>query len=280
MNFQVTENAYSSAHERDYLLDYKSVDMDALQRVPILNVPVDNVSRDEAVAVILDSIEKKNGPQHIFFIDPIKLMRIRPGKANGFVSTQARLILADGAGIQWAASRLGQPLKERIPMISLIIDLMRAAWKKNLTVYLLGSRAENVEKVCLNWQRIFPGIRIIGRQGGYFNQDRETLIKESMRKSNPDLILLGMGFPAQEQWLQENWQHLANAVVIGVDGAFDVLSGKEKKAPDYFQTRGLAWYWRTITRPWLISRWFAMNIYFLRVWFQSLKRERAVHTSE
>lgn len=264
------EKAYSSAHERDYLLDYKSVDVDSLERVDILGVPVDNVSRDEAVAVILDCVEKKKGPYHVFFVDPVKLMRVRPGKSTGFVSAQARLILPDGAGIQWAAEKLGRPLKERIAMISLIIDLMRAAWKKNLTVYLLGSKMENVEKITLNWQRIFPGIRIIGRQGGYFNDERERLIKESMRKSSPDIVLLGMGFPRQEKWIQDNWQHLSNAVVIGVDGSFGILSGKERKAPDFFQVRGLLWFWRTIARPWMVGRWLNMTGYFIYAFFRSI----------
>lgn len=265
---------YSSSHERDYLLEYKSIDIDSLERKTVMGVPIDNLTRDEAVAVILESIEKKQGPQHIFFVDPVKLMRIRPGRKLNFIAAQARLILSDGAGIAWAARKLDSPIQERIPMISLIIDVVRAAWKKNLTIYLLGSKIENLEKVSLNWQRIFPGIRIIGRQGGYFNEKRELLIKESIRKTAPDIILLGMGFPNQEKWLQQNWHYFANSAVIGVDGAFDVLSGRQKKAPDSFQVRGLAWLWRSLLRPWNIARWWNIMSFYLYVVFRSMFPEK------
>lgn len=264
-----------SAKDTDYILEYKSVDLANLRREDVLGVPVDNVTRNEAVAAVLEMIERKDGPHHLLFLDPIKLMRMRNSKKFGFIPDQARLILWDGAGIGWAAEKLGSPLKERIPMIAMLMDLVRLASKNNLTIYLLGSRMERLEKVFHNLQRSFPGVRIIGRQEGYFTRERELLIKESLRKSSPDIILLGMGFPYQEIWMRDNWQYLSNAVVIGVDGALDVLSGKEKKAPDFFQLRGLAWLWRTLSRPYLIDRWLGtLGFYLTTLWVSFRSRRK------
>ncbi|MBE7437571.1 MAG: WecB/TagA/CpsF family glycosyltransferase [Spirochaetales bacterium] len=269
------QNEYISARDdRDYLLEYKSIDISRLSRLTLLDVPVDNVSRDEAVACILDLIEKKQGPHHVLFIDPIKLMRIRPGKKLRFIAEQARLILADGAGIVWASEKTVAPLKERIPMISFIMDIVRLATSKQLTIYLLGSRTDHLEKVFFNLQRSFNGIRIIGRQGGHFEENREALVKEALRKSAPDIILLGMGFPQQEIWIKNNWAYLSQSIVIGVDGAFDQLSGEEKKAPDWWQLRGLAWLWRTISRPWLAGRFWATIHFVLLVWWRSFKARK------
>ncbi len=270
----VLEAPISAKEDRDYLLEYKSINLGALDRHDVLDVPVDNLSRDEAVAVVLDLIEKKKGPYHVLFVDPLKLMRIRPGRKLSYIADQARLILPDGAGVCWAARRLGLPLKERIPMIAFIMDLIRVSVKKEFTIYLLGSRFEHLERVFINLQKSFPGVRIIGRQGGHFDAERETLIKESIRKSSPDVIFLGMGFPVQEEWMRENWQQLSRAVVIGVDGAFDVLSGKEKKAPDWAQVRGLAWFWRTITRPLYLDRVFLTLAFFLLTFFRSLRQKK------
>ncbi len=267
----------SAKDDRDYILEYKSIDLRNLRREDLLGVPVDNASRDEAIALTLDLIERRNGPHHIFFLDPIKLMRLRWGRKRlGFVSDSARLILADGAGLRWAAEKLGFQLKERIPMIAFLMDLVRAASKNNLTIYLLGSRMENLERVFFNLQRSFPGVRIVGRQEGYFTKEREMLIKESLRKSAPDIILLGMGFPLQELWMRENWQYLSHGVVIGVDGAFDVLSGRERKAPDWFQLRGLAWFWRTFTRPYLLDRVYATIAFVFSTLWRSFRRPRSV----
>lgn len=263
MNDRV-ENHYASSRDRDYLLDYKSIDIHSLQKVDLLDVPLDNVNRDEAVALLLDYIEKKSASRFVLFVDPIKLMRIRPKRKLSYIRENADLILADGAGLQWAAAKMGNPIKERIPMMSLIIDLIRAASMKNHTIYFLGSKQERLEKITKNLQRIFPEVRIIGRQGGYFNSTREALIKESIRKSEPDIIFIGMGFPRQEKWIIENRQLFHNSVLIGIDGAFDILSGQKKKAPDYFQLRGYAYIWRILSRPYRLDRmWYLMVFYFL-----------------
>jgi N-acetylglucosaminyldiphosphoundecaprenol N-acetyl-beta-D-mannosaminyltransferase len=267
-------SGHSAKEDRDYILEYKSMDLSNLRREELLDVPVDNVSRDEAVAAILDMIEKKNGPHHILFLDPLKLMRLRRSKKLGFISDQARMVLADGGGLEWAARKMGVNLKERIPMIAMIMDLVRLAAKKDLTIYLLGSRMEALERVFFNLQRSFPGVRIIGRQEGYFNKDREVLVKEALRKSSPDLIFLGLGFPLQEIWMRDNWQYLSNAVVIGVDGSFDVLSGKQKKAPDGVQLAGFAWLWRTLTRPFLVDRLFATIAFYVLVMWRAFRKKK------
>lgn len=264
----------SAKEDRDYLLEYKSIDLTSLRREDLLDAPIDNVSRDEAIAAALDMIEKRSGPHHILFLDPIKLMRLRSNRKLSFIFDQARLILPDGAGLVWAARKLGRPLKERIPMIAFIMDLVRLAAKNDLTIYLLGSRMENLERVFFNLTRSFPGVRIIGRQEGYFTREREMLIKESLRKSAPDIILIGMGFPYQEIWIRDNWQYLSHGIVVGVDGSFDVLAGKEKKAPDWFQLRGMAWLWRTITRPYLLDRVFATMHFYLATYWRSFRRKK------
>ncbi|MDH5655023.1 MAG: glycosyltransferase, partial [Spirochaetia bacterium] len=73
----MTQTYDTAREERDYLLEYKSININALYREDLLGIPIDNVTRDEAVAVIMDLVEKKQGPHHILFLDPEKLMRIR-----------------------------------------------------------------------------------------------------------------------------------------------------------------------------------------------------------
>lgn len=262
-----------TAKERDYILDYKSVDVSALQRVDLLDVPVDNVSREEAMAVILEMIERKRGPYHVMFLDPLKAMRLRSHRKLRHLSDKIDMILADGAGLGWAARKLGRPLKERLPMIGMIIDLVRLARDQDMTIYLLGSRPEYLEQVFHNWQRSFPGVRIIGRQAGAFTPEREELIKESLRKSSPDIVFVGMGFPGQELWIQENIEFFSNAVIVGVDSSFGILSGKVRLAPDWFQLRGLSWLWQTLSRPFLLDRLFGTLFFFLKTYWRAFRQK-------
>jgi N-acetylglucosaminyldiphosphoundecaprenol N-acetyl-beta-D-mannosaminyltransferase len=265
--------------ERDTLLVYKSIDLNQLKKIDLLGVPVDNVTRDEAMAKVLDFLEKKDKVRFVLFVDPLKLMRIRPKKKySKFLESD--LIIAEGKGLKWAAKKLGYQLKERISIISFLMDLFRLAHKCDYTIYFLGSKPEYVEKVYNNISRNLPGIRIIGRQSGYFTKEWEEKIKESMRKSSPDIVLVGMGFPKQEKWIRDNLdvftykdpknpKNIKHSLVIGVDNAFDILSGN-RSVPEFFQVRGLQWLWRLLTKPYRLDRWFYFFKFYLLVYWKSL----------
>lgn len=274
MSIEIQNEPQKTSKERDYILDYKSIDLHSLKKERILDFPIDNVTRDEAVARIMNMIENKDGPSHVLFLDPVKLMKFRSSKKLAHLKESFDLVLADGAGIGWASIKFGFPLKERIPMIAMIMDIVRLAWKEDMTIYLLGDKSDNLERVFSNLQRSFPNVRIIGRQAGSFTPERELLIKESLRKSSPDIIFVGMGFPSQELWIHENRDQLASAVVIGVDESFGILSGKEKYAPDFFQLRGLTWFWQTITKPFLLDRFFAVILFFIKVYWVSFRKRK------
>jgi N-acetylglucosaminyldiphosphoundecaprenol N-acetyl-beta-D-mannosaminyltransferase len=275
--------------ERDTLLVYKSIDIENLEKVKILDVPVDNVTRDEAMSKVLDYLERKDKVRFVLFVDPIKLIRIRPNKKySKFLESD--MILAEGKGLQWAAKKLGFNLKERISIISFLMDLFRLAHKCEYTIYLLGSKPENIEKVYTNLSRNLPGIRIIGRQSGYFTKEWEQKMKESMRKSSPDIVLVGMGFPKQENWIRDNLdvftfrdpknpRKIKHSLVIGVDNAFDILSGRSN-VPSFFLVRGLQWLWKLITKPYRLDSWFYLFKFYLLVYWKSLTSKKSSGNKE
>ena len=50
--------------------------------------------------------------------------------------------------------------------------------------------------------------------------------------------------------------------MIGVGGAFDVLSGVVRRAPMIFQRFGFEWLWRLYVEPWRFRRIFRATILF------------------
>jgi N-acetylglucosaminyldiphosphoundecaprenol N-acetyl-beta-D-mannosaminyltransferase len=248
-----TENYthHSSKEERDYLLEYQSIQIDAIEKVNILGVQFDNATTDEAVAKIAHWIDQKSKYHHVLFMDPPRLMKLRSGKKLHRITDKADLILAEGAGLGWASNG---KLKARVPMIALLMDLVRLAELKGYTIFMLGSKEDVIERVFFNLTRHFPKLRIVGRHAGHMNRQRELMVKEAIRKTSPDIILYANDFPDQEIWIENNTGFFGNSVVIGVSGAFDILSGKDRKAPDSFKLKGYTWLWRIIARPYRIFR--------------------------
>ncbi len=269
---EITHN--SSKEERDYVLEYQNVDISKREKVSILGVEIDNLTRDEAIANILDFHKKKETFHHILFLDPIRLMTMRPGKNLNRIARKASLVLPEGGGLSWAADQLGTPLKERISVISLMMDLIRYSEKKELTLFFLGSKEDIIEKLFFNLIRHFPEIRIVGRHSGHLNDARDLMVKEAIRKTNPDIIFIGMDFPRQEIWIENNTGYFGKSIIIGAWGNFDTLSGKVKKAPDYFQLRGLTWLWRIFIRPYRLDKIFHMIQFFVSIKLENWKKNR------
>lgn len=262
---------HSSKEERDYLLEYQSIDLDSIEKVDILGVQVDNVTIDEAVAQIAHWVDKKESFHHVLFIDPPRLMKLRSGKVLHRITDKASMILAEGAGLNWAVQG---KLKGRVPVIALLMDLVRLAELKNYTIFMLGSQENVIERVFFNLTRHFPKLRIVGRHAGHMNRQRELMVKEAIRKTSPDIILFAHDFPEQEVWIENNTGFFGKSVVIGVSGAFDTLSGKDKKAPDSFQLKGYTWLWRIIARPYRIFRMFRILQFIIMVLISRFKTKK------
>ena len=78
---------------------------------------------------------------------------------------------------------------------------------------------------------------------------------KKINKAKPKILLVGLGSPKQEKWIYENLAKIPSVkVAIGVGGAFDFISGRIKRAPEFLQKIGLEWLWRLVLQPWRIKR--------------------------
>ncbi|RPI90371.1 MAG: glycosyltransferase, partial [Spirochaetales bacterium] len=262
----VNDSVYydSWKEERDIILEYNQVNLDDANIVNILGIGIDNVTRSQAVVKVMKMIDT-GGIHHVILLNPYKLHRYKSNTDLQLISSRASMHIASGAGLGWAASLLRTPLKERIPPISFLMDLVRIAEIKEYSIFLVGARPEIVEKTFSNIQKSFPKIRIVGRHGGYFNSEREKSVVEAIRKSNANIIFVGLGFPKEDRWIDKYRNEFRNAVLVGVGGAIDIISGEIKKAPAFFMDRGLDWFYRIITKPWRIGRIVRTKFFFFRV---------------
>ena len=250
--------------DRDLILEYNQVTLDDATVTNVLGIGVDNITGTQAVVKVIKMIES-GGVHHIMLLNPYKIHRIKSNTDLKVISSKSSMQIACGSGIKWAARVLGSPLKERIPTLSFIMDLVRISEIKEYTIFLVGGKPEIAERAFFNIKKSFPKIRIVGRHGGYFSHEREKSVIEAIRKSEPNIILVGMGFPKEDKWIYKVRAEFKNAVFISVGGSIDIISGEIKKAPPFFMKRGLEWFYRIITRPWRLGRLIRLMIFYLHV---------------
>jgi N-acetylglucosaminyldiphosphoundecaprenol N-acetyl-beta-D-mannosaminyltransferase len=212
-------------------------------------------------------IHSKKKGKAVLTLDTTSLMRARLTSKIKSIYKNADLVTADGIGIVWASKFLGQPLPERVTGIDMIHELCQLATSKNYRIFLLGGKKGIAQRAKLKLESEFSKLNVVGTHHGYFDQDREVIDK--IRDTNPDILLVGMGFPKQEKWILKNAKKTGASIAMGVGGSFDILSGKLSRAPATFQKMGLEWFYRLLLEPKRLGRssyipLFIINILILK----------------
>ncbi len=193
------------------------------------------------------------------------LMMMRRDPRLQRIVDRAALVVADGQPIVWV-SRLGdRPLPERVAGIDLIDALAARAAREGFGVYLLGARRPVVEGAARRLAAAHPGLSIRGVADGYFGAGEALERARTVRRSGAQILLIGMGVPRQEFFLDEQWAELGVNLAIGVGGSFEVLAGTRRRAPRCCQRTGLEWLWRLVQEPRRLgSRYLVTNSQFAR----------------
>ena len=177
----------------------------------------------------------------------------------------ANLVIPDGIGVEIGLKILGHKVR-RIAGIEFAQELIAEYTKDSLPIALVGAKPEVIEKAAKNLKNSYPGINICYSHDGYFKDDEPVI--NDLVNSNPKLVLVALGSPKQEFFIEKLQERIENAVFVGIGGSFDVWSGIVKRAPVIYQKLGLEWLYRTVKEPQRFKRifptlpLFVMNVIF------------------
>ncbi len=231
--------------------------------VKILGYGVDSFTLEEAV----DYISKNKG--QIVTINPEMIEKAQKNSDFADIINNAELVVADGVGIQIGLKTLGYNVT-RIPGIDLGKALLKKFANKNKKVALIGAKEEILIKACENLCREIPELNIVYSHNGYF-EDENDIVKQ-LENSQPELILVALGSPKQEFFINNLKNKLPQSVMIGLGGSFDVWSGYVLRAPIIWQKLGLEWFYRTVKEPQRFKRIFpTLPLFMLKVLKERLK---------
>lgn len=141
-------------------------------------------------------------------------------------------------------------LTERVATTDLIHDVAAMAEASGASFYFLGGTAEVNAAAVAALLRRYPKLIFAGSRSGYYAADEEAGIVDSIARTRPDILWLGMGVPLEQQFVARNIERLRGVGVIKTSGGlFDFLSGRNSRAPGWMQATGLEWLYRTMLEP-------------------------------
>ena len=125
---------------------------------------------------------------------------------------------------------------------------MRDRWQ---SVYLLGSEPGVAADAAERLHRWYPPLDVAGTHHGYFElgSEHDERVIEDINARRPDIVLVGMGSPKQELWVQRNAHRVDTDVLWTVGALFDYVSGRVPRAPAWLADNGLEWIFRLAIEP-------------------------------
>jgi N-acetylglucosaminyldiphosphoundecaprenol N-acetyl-beta-D-mannosaminyltransferase len=165
---------------------------------------------------------------------------------------KAALVLCDGMPIFWRSKRNKNQLPERVAGSDLIYQLAERSAKTKLRIYLYGAAEGVALKAAKELARLYPGCNIVGVQCPPFRATSEAEVQlqiAQIQQAKPDVLLVALGQPKGEFWIEDNLQRLNVPLSIQVGASFDFVAGNAQRAPKLWQRMGGEWLYRMLKDP-------------------------------
>ncbi len=238
---------------------------------------VDAVTSAEALSRIEELVDARHGGS-VFTpnVDHVVLAESDPVFRDAYARTE--LSLCDGQPLRWASRLLGVPLAERVSGADLFVPIMRLAARRRFRVYLFGGGPGVAEESAhrlsaeLGVHVVGTGSPLVGLRPG---PDEDAHVAE-IAAARPDLVVVLLGAPKGELWIDRVRERLAPAVALQLGASADFFLGRIRRAPRWMQRAGVEWLFRLLQEPRrLAHRYLVRDVRFVAILARTLLDRRA-----
>jgi N-acetylglucosaminyldiphosphoundecaprenol N-acetyl-beta-D-mannosaminyltransferase len=163
---------------------------------------------------------------------------------------RADLVVADGKPIVWAATLLGNPIRGRVSGTALVWSCAEISAELGCRVALIGARPGVAHRAAQQMQARYPRANLyaIPTPSPLGAKENARLVEE-IKLAKAEIVLVALGAPRQERWVQSFLADCMAHVGIGIGSAFDIICGDMPRAPHWMQESGLEWLQRLLLEP-------------------------------
>ncbi len=238
--------------------------------VSLMKISFTHLSLSDAVTAVTERIAQTryDRPLTVFTPNTEQLMQAR-GDAAFFTVLQASDVrVPDAVGLTkadwWRAFVTGRPwlMRERVAGVDLAEALLARAAERGWKVVLVGGMNDIAAMAADALKKRLHGLDVVGMEAGVIGYRGQGIVEseeskkaiQEIQKLKPDMVLVGLGAPKQEQWIMNHKDELPVQVMMAVGGSIDIWAGKVRRAPMWMRSIGLEWLWRLMQEPWRFGR--------------------------
>ena len=225
------------------------------KRACVFGYPVNVLKFKKAASLILRYMKNRQGMQ-VITINPEMIEKADKTPKLAEIIRKAELVVPDSVGVILALDSMNIVKVDKITGIDLSERLLKKSAKKGYKVAFLGGTEEINKRLNEEVKKEFPNLNVVFSHHGFFKDEELGSLINKLKEADPHLLLVGMGSPKQEIFIDNIRAHLDKTVMIGVGGSIDIWAKRIRRAPVLLRFFGLEWFYRLITQPKRIRRMF------------------------
>jgi N-acetylglucosaminyldiphosphoundecaprenol N-acetyl-beta-D-mannosaminyltransferase len=229
---------------------------------PVMGIPTSRLTRAQLLECFARALDSQ-GPLHFAYLNIAVSNQAADNPRLEAILRKAQVVYVDGAGVALGLRLLGVDCPARNTGADFYREVAGLCRDKGKSLGLLGGHPGSAERLAEMLRTEFPGLDIPFIADGFQGpEDPATL--ERLRQNPPDLLLVGMGVPKQEEWIEKSRRNFGVTLYWSVGALFEYDAGRLNRCPDWMGRAGLEWLYRLYCEPFrLWKRYLIGNPRFL-----------------
>lgn len=218
-----------------------------MSKIRILNVEMDSISQDELLAQL------KRGVLVTPNVDQI--VKMQSDREYYDIVRKAEWCVCDSQILYLCSKFLGSPLPEAIPgsgFFPAFCDYHKD--DQNCRIFLLGAMDGVAEKAMDRINSRIGRPIVVGAYSPSYGfekkQDENEEIYRMINTSGANVVLVGVGCPKQEKWIDAHKGKMPGVDIwMALGATIDFEAGKVKRAPLIWRKLYMEWFYRFLQEP-------------------------------
>lgn len=218
-----------------------------MNKIKILNVEIDNILEEELLAQL------KKGVLVTPNVDQI--VKMQTDKEYYDIVQRAEWCVCDSKILLLCSRLLGNPLKEAVPGSSFFPAFYEYhKYDENFRIFLLGAMDGVAQKAMTVINAKVGRDIVVGAYSPSYGfekkQEENVAIYRMINDSGATVVLVGVGCPKQEKWIDKHKAKMPGVDIwMALGATIDFEAGNIKRAPMIWRKLYMEWFYRFLQEP-------------------------------
>jgi N-acetylglucosaminyldiphosphoundecaprenol N-acetyl-beta-D-mannosaminyltransferase len=223
-----------------------------------LGVDINSLDPASFLEIVLAAVDERRRLT-VSFLNPFYARRAARSRRLRELMNTFDILQPDGWGTVYGARLCGIPVPARLAIEDFELELFRGLEKRKRSVFLFGSGPGVADRAAATLASSFPTLEVCGTLHGWWDalkghpgrydaEDNEMIVS-TINAARPDLLIVGLPTPLQQEWVVENLAALEAPVIMTAGAYLDKLAERLNWYPRWMDSARLDWLYRIVREP-------------------------------